>query len=500
MARTQTGLAAWLALLVLPFAPVPASAQSAITADELRTDIAVLASDDYGGRAPGTRGEQLTTAWLADQWAKAGFKSGTNDPLHPWFAPVEIVERQPAGHSVSLRVNGRMQSVPADAVFASGFEAQARIDNAPVVLVADDWGLDGIDDGVAGMVAIIRDMPDRPDSMPDAAARRDALFESGAAAVVTILNGTTRLVDIRPGLSRPQNMLASAGMDKSITVFAEPSLLDMLGSDAGRSGFFSGGGDAPRLRKLDASITIEIANRLTRLQTHNVIARLPGRRPSTGAVLLMGHWDHLGECRGPEAADRICNGAIDNASGLAVITALARRLGSMPRMDRDIYLLATTGEEKGLLGAYAFAENPPLPLTQIAVAFNLDMVALSRPNDPVVIVGRGSTTLDKALDKLTKRAGRKFDRSDKANVFLRRQDGWALQEFAVPTVMVGATFSHDARLQDFLDTHYHAPGDELHDGLDLTGAAADANLHLRFVKHFADASKFRLGDAQVLLP
>src|SRR5690606_5802955 len=120
---------------------------------------------------------------------------------------------------------------------------------------------------------------------------------------------------------------------------------------------------------LGLSASLEATTRETTIRTYNLIGKLPGRTPQAGAVLLVAHWDHFGICAEPPAEDIICNGAIDNASGVAALTEIARRLAKGPRLDRDVYFLATTAEELGLLGAHAFAENPPLPLSGIVAAF-----------------------------------------------------------------------------------------------------------------------------------
>src|SRR3546814_15334801 len=80
----------------------------------------------------------------------------------------------------------------------------------------------------------------------------------------------------------------------------------------------------------------------------DLIGKLPGAKPDGKAGLFLGHWDHLGVCAPEGGADRICNGAVDNASGIAVLIEVAKRLGQGARPDRDIYFLATTAEAKGL--------------------------------------------------------------------------------------------------------------------------------------------------------
>ena len=94
---------------------------------------------------------------------------------------------------------------------------------------------------------------------------------------------------------------------------------------------------------------------------YNVVGRVPGRAPDGRVVLVMAHYDHLGMCEPEGVADRICNGAVDNASGMAAVIAVAERVAKL-QLDRDVWFVATCGEEWGLLGAKAFADNPPVAL------------------------------------------------------------------------------------------------------------------------------------------
>ena len=124
---------------------------------------------------------------------------------------------------------------------------------------------------------------------------------------------------------------------------------------------------------------------------HNVIGKIGGPQKGQRRVLYMGHWDHLGICAPEDAPDRICNGAVDNASGIAVLTEVAERLAKK-RHDRDIYFIATTAEESGLLGAYAYADKPVFPLDQIVMSLNVDTIAIAPRGAKVAIIGRGTTS------------------------------------------------------------------------------------------------------------
>lgn len=174
--------------------------------------------------------------------------------------------------------------------------------------------------------------------------------------------------------------------------------------------------------ELNLAVTIEATSDRREFPSQNIIGMIPGTIPGSGAVLLLGHWDHLGECGPPEAADRICNGAADNASGIAMMLELARRLKAGPPLGRDIYVLATSAEEAGLLGARAFVKTPPLPLSSIVAAFNFDMMAVAPEGSPVGIIGRGHTpALDAAILEVLARKGRLIGDQSLADSFLQRR-------------------------------------------------------------------------------
>lgn len=223
--------------------------------------------------------------------------------------------------------------------------------------------------------------------------------------------------------------------------------------------------------------------RLGNLISHNVIGVVRGRHPDGKAVLLMAHWDHLGVCA-PQAVDKICNGAIDNASGVAVLIAVAGQVAPMG-LDRDVWFVVTGAEEWGLLGAKAFADKPPLPLTSIVAGFNLDTTAIAPAGAKVAMVAQPHSRLETLVRLSASALGRGWDGDHEAYNFIRRQDGWALAERGVPMVMVGGSFSDLKLLNAFLNTDYHQPSDELRASTELGGATEDANLHVELVRRAA---------------
>ncbi|QQN73773.1 M20/M25/M40 family metallo-hydrolase [Croceicoccus sp. YJ47] len=227
--------------------------------------------------------------------------------------------------------------------------------------------------------------------------------------------------------------------------------------------------------------------------TYNLIGRIEGTDPQSGAVLLLAHWDHLGAHNatcGRRFIDTICNGAIDNATGLAMITEIARNLRAGPRMKRDVYILATGAEEDGLLGARAFAADPPVPLGKFVAAFNIDSEGLAPAGAPAVVIGEKGDPLAALVQSVADEQAIVLVDPDAVNaMFLRRQDGYALMRAGLPAVMVSASFADAPRLARFMDGNYHRPGDEF-ETVELGAAVDMVRLHTALVRAAADPARF----------
>lgn len=480
-----------LATFAMPLAAALGRVDKELEA-RLRTHIQILASDDFDGREPGTEGEAKTLRYLGRQWYDIGLVSGTNDPSNEWFAPVTLVAREPASENAQfLRRGYRTPISPSDVlVLTSGKRSLVR--NAPLLFVGRGRGLDFTRNELAGRVAVLLD-GDTPDSE-----RQNQLLAMGAAAVLTVLDGSRTLDAVAARRERSGYALVDDALGGDLEVFITRKSMDTLlkGTSHALSDLKAAAGRpdfAPI--PLDVTASFEATTRETTIHTHNLIGKLPGRRPDAGAVLFLAHWDHFGECGESTAEDRICNGAIDNASGVAALTEVARRLSKMPRMDRDIYFLAATGEELGLLGAHAFAENPPLPLDNIVAAFNIDSIAIAPSGTPFAVVGRGMTGLDASIAKVAKAEHVKLKTNDEANEYVKRQDGWALLQHDIPAVMVTTAYGDIERMRAFFDGDYHRPSDDLAHmahPLELGGAADDVKMLTALGRWFADPRKVPL--------
>jgi hypothetical protein len=474
------------ALLCVPAAAKPKidKAHEALKA-QLLVHITELAGDGYEGREPGTEGESKTLRYLGKQWFDIGLESGTNDPGHAWFAPVTLIGREPDQSRAIFTRKGRRVFVPAGSVLVLTSAKRSLLENAPVLFVGKGLRVPPRAE-LAGRVALLLD------GGRGGTDRQNALLQGGASAVLTVLDGERTIENVADRRRRLGYALAGEDLGGDLDAFITPEGLARALAGTGQSlAALQKLADDPAFapRPVDLAATLEATTHETRINTHNMIGRLPGKRPDAGAVVLMAHWDHFGRCAPAPAEHEICNGAIDNASGLAVLTEIARRLVRTPQLDRDVYFVATTGEELGLLGAQAFVDNPPLPLGQIAAAFNIDSVALGPAGQPFAIIGRGLTPLDDQIAAVAKQQKRRIADGDGANAYVRRQDGWALLQHDVPAVMVSSSWSDLARVERFMDTDYHRPTDVVKPGIELGGAADDVVFHVALVRWFADLKK-----------
>ena len=496
----------WLALLALLFGPlalaacapqapraasVPAEDRAAIAA-RLEADIAALSSDAMAGRKPGTQGGRDAYAWIEKRMGEAGLVSGTNDPGSYWRLPVDLLSAQPETAQLVLGQGKRRVVVAAEAAAVYTPRRRALAFGGPgtgVPVVFVGYG-DGsvLGDALAGAVAVMLADPGRDE------ARRMALFRQRATAVLTVVPDSEALAAVRAKAERPRLQLASEEQDNLAAFITDKAFGDVIGVRRWTSWKAEAQDHAFSPIELNLAVSLEATSDRREFASQNIIGMIPGSAPGSGAVLVLAHWDHLGECGPPAAIDRICNGAADNASGIAMMLELAQRLKNGPPLARDIYFLDTTAEEPGLLGIRAFVKDPPLPLASIVAAFNLDMMAVAPAGSAVGFIGRGTdAALDAAVLAAVDRSGRALGDQSLADSFLQRQDGWALAQAGVPAVLLSSTYGSRAILDPFIAARYHQPSDEVA-GIELGGAVDDLLLHEDLIRRIADPARYPAKD------
>jgi Zn-dependent M28 family amino/carboxypeptidase len=480
--------------LVLASCSAPAQA---ISAEALRQHIDVLASDSFEGREPGTAGEQKTIFYIARQLQSYGLEPA--GPLNSWYQPLEVNVRRPGDQTSFWQAKGKRAErieLDRDELILIGRSPHETLAAAPVVFaghgaVIPDKGIDQLAGAAVkgAVVLILYDSPPTP-GFPAYAERVEAAAARGAAAVIGIVGDDLPWPVVQRLYDAGQKRLAataSAPIQGAISQAAAEKLASAAGVSL--AGLLDAPGPSFTPVTLKLRATLDVTTAIETVATHNVVGRLRGAGGTGESLLYLAHWDHLGICA-PEERDRICNGAVDNASGVAALLEIARAFGHGPRPKRDVLFLATTSEEMGLLGAEYFATRPVVPLPSIVAAINMDTLAIAPRGSQVAVMGRGHPALDALIDRAVAEAGRTLDSDREADAFVERQDGWALARAGVPAIVVGGTFSDMKRLGAFLAGPYHSPADNPGPELVLDGAAEDADLMLALGLKLADPVQY----------
>lgn len=244
---------------------------------------------------------------------------------------------------------------------------------------------------------------------------------------------------------------------------------------------------------LAGTLTLTADTALTTIDTANVAGLLPGSDPALGdqVVIVMAHLDHIGLVADPNAPDRINNGALDNASGVATMLEVARALSSdRQRPRRSVLFLAVTGEEKGLLGSASFAANPPIPRENIAGVVNLDMPILLYDFTDVVAFGAEHSTLGPIVAEAANSVGLTVspDPMPEEGLFTR-SDHYSFVERGVPSVFLATGHANGGAeaWAGFLGGAYHGPDDDLNQPINWSAAAKFALVNTAIARAIADA-------------
>ena len=476
-------LAAAPLLAASPVAVHAAFKPQPVTEQSMMRHIEILAGDAFEGRKPGTAGETKTLEYLSAQLAALGLEGAAGGG--GWYQPVPLVERRPFAHRALWTVGGAPADLGEDSLILIGKDPEERVADAPVWFVGhgNASDLDGVD--LSGTVALM--LYDAPKGSAGSDERASAVRKAGAAAVITVFPDIVPWSAVTNALKSGSTGLQSKPMAEIQGAMPFAAAVRLVGQDAlgkARSPGF-------RATPTQARGSIDVSTSVRAYDSHNVIARLRGRGKNDESILYLAHWDHLGICRPESAEDRICNGAVDNASGLAMMLEIARHMTRGERPSRDILFMGTTAEEMGLLGAEYFGANPTVPVASIVAAVNIDTVAIAPKGEPVAIVGRGTTPLDPIVDATSRELGRDVDSDEEANAFIQRQDGWELTKAGIPTVMIGGSFANMAKLQAFLGSAYHKPDDDLDRPIELGGAIEDTELMIALGRKLADPKKYQ---------
>ena len=530
MPKTATTLRALLsagaAFAMVSCAPLPApqtmaaAPQSAaapqINEATLRSVTTRLASDEFEGRGPGTVGEERSIAYIIEQMRAAGLQPGNHGS---WTQTVPLVEMRATNVSPLTFTTPRgTQSLTVGEDFvANSFRLvpHTAISNSDVVFVG--YGINAPEKGwndYAGVdvrgktVLILVNDPDweTPTVGGEFNGRamtyygrwtykyEEAARQGAAAAIIvhdtepaaygwnvvrTSNTGNRYHIDAADGHAGETAANGWIQLERTRALFTAAGLnFDALRTSAKQRGF-----RAVPLTGVQASLSFDSAMR--RAPSQNVIGILPGRTRPDEQVLYTAHWDHLGQCRPNATGDHICNGAIDNATGVGAMMALAEAHHNAGPADRSLVFLAVTAEEQGLLGSLYYAQNPVFPLWQTAGGVNMDALPATAPARDVVIVGQGKSELDTLLAAAVTAAGRTMSPDptpEKGHYY--RSDHFSLAKYGVPMfnfgsgddLIEGGRAAGAAASADYVTNYYHSPDDEIGIITRWDGMIADVRL------------------------
>lgn len=515
--------------LILPvlLLSTAAHAQTAPAFDTKRIsrDIQTLSSDAFEGRAPATPAEAKSIAYIAEQMKAAGLQPAGDKGS--WYQDVPLLKSDIVGTpQLSITSGGTKRPLTQGNEIAvraalTGQQSVA-IANAPLVFVGygvhaperkwDDFK--GVDLKGKIMVVLVND-PDFEGGEGDfggkamtyygrwtykyeEAARQGAVgilivHESAPAsyswATVKNSNTNTMFDIVRKAPAGSHTPLEGwIQRDLAVELFKQSGLDFEAAKAAARKADFRA---MPLKATLDARYTVKPEV----ITSHNVAGVLPGTKHPQETVIYSAHWDHLGIGAPDAKGDRIYNGALDNASGIAALLELARAYGAGPKPDRSVLFLAVTAEEKGLLGTEYYAANPLRPLATTAGVINMDGPFAPSASRDFSISGSAKLDLLTMLTEVAGTQGRRYspDPKPEAGSFYR-SDHFPFAKRGVPALsysggrdlVVGGT----ARAKELADAYtrdkYHQPADEYDPNWDTGSVQSDLTILYTLGRRLAD--------------
>ena len=510
-------------------------AAATISAKDLVSHIEVLASDDFEGRSPGTRGERVTVDYLVREFRALGLAPGNPDGTYLQRVPLSEFRSEP---SAEIHAKGRTITwkQPDDFVaFSVLRQARVRIEDSPIVfagygVVAPEYDWDdfkGMDLRGKTLVVLVNDpqIPDPadPSKLDESMFKGNAMtyygrwtykYEEGVrrgAAAVVIVHET------KPA-AYPYEVVVNSWSGGNFEIRSDrpsveyPPVASWMKVETAKALFAATGHDLEELRQralrrdfrpvaLDATVTFDVKNTWREVDSNNVVALVQGSDPQLrgDVVVHTAHWDHFGwdpKLPGTKT-DQVYHGAIDNASGVSSLLLLARAYRSLPQPPaRSILFICTTGEERGLLGSQYYAKNPLYPLARTSAVINIDGLNPFGRTSDLTIVGMGRSEVDDIAAAIAAKQGRRSHaeaRPERGGFY--RSDHLPFMREGVPAANLGGGVEYVGKppgyayeMQDkFTAENYHKVKDVLQPSYDFAGAIDDLRLIFRLGLALADA-------------
>jgi len=495
-------------------------AQDKITAELLEKHISTLASDEFEGRAPGTKGEEKTIQYLTESFTAAGLQPG--NPNGTWIQKATMLGVTSELRAQFLTDDERWVMKTGDDIIGNTYRTNKSVNLRRADLIFCGYGVnapeygwndyEGVDVKGKVVVVLVNDPPIMKDDELDESmfggnamtyyGRWSYKFEEGlrqGAAGVIVVHET---IPAGYPFSVLQNGYVGEQLtieDKSqkplafqgwIPVESAERLFKMNGLDFQKSKSQAVNSDFKAV-PLKSKFTSRMANFVRRFSSNNFVAKYVGSDPilKDEYIIYTAHWDHIGINKKLKG-DQIYNGANDNAIGTGIVMAAAEAFTELSEgSKRSILFLAVTAEEQGLLGAKYYGINPLYPLEKTVAVVNVDAMGntFGKTKD-LVVVGKGNSELDQVLE-FAAAQDKKYliPDAEPEKGFYYRSDHFEFAKQGVPALYVdggidvvrkGKDYGIEMK-EDYTINHYHQVSDEVKPDWDYTGMVQDARILFR---------------------
>lgn len=505
-----------LTLVASVFAQQPAAAH--FDGSSWWNHVKVLADDSMEGRETGSRGERKAQEYVVKKFSDAGLQPAGSKGF---YQPVKFVSRRvvPGRSSVALVRGGNVEplAVPDDAAFSASVDMPPQTIEAPLVFVG--YGLQIPEqnyDDFAGLDLkgkIIVYFSGSPENIPSALSahyqspreRWNAVRKTGAIGMIRLLNPASMDLPwsrIAASTLRQHMTLADPEFDETagekVSMYFNPASAAKLFAASGHSydQIVQAGGKREPLPRFPLNLSLRAHADLEKrpVESANVVAKLPGSDPAlrNEYVVFSAHLDHLGIGQ-PINGDKIYNGAMDNASGVALLLDMAESLKkSEQKLRRSILFVVVTGEEHGLLGSKYFAARPTIDPKSIVADINADMFLPIVPLKIVEVLGLEESDLGDDVRQIAQARGLRVepDPEPLRNTFIR-SDQYSFIRQGVPAVFLNVGYEKGSPEQkifkQWLTEHYHAPSDDTKQSVNLQTAAQMEEIYRELLIEVANA-------------
>jgi len=509
------------ALLGLAASPLLA-AEPDFSADRVKAHVAFLADDLLEGRGTGTRGFDIAARYVASQFASYGLTPAGKDG--GWLQPVTLSEASLGDMAGRVTISGKAGTTvyaQASEITVAPSQVDAKTDvEAAVVFVG--FGIDAPNQGfndyagldVRGKIVVaLSGIPKgAPNEVLAHLGREKAKLAANRGAIGIITIPTLQSARLRPwdrlrqGATTPSMtwvkpdgtpFIAAAGLRSSAQFSMVAAEYLFAGAKVPLANVLAAADQdrgSPRGFALPARVRIEVSSKTRTVTSSEVIGMIPGSDPvlKDEYVVLMAHLDHLG-IRADKDGDKIYNGALDNAAGVAVMLEVAKAFaGDAAKPKRSLLFVANTAEEKGLLGAESFANDPPVPIASIASVVDLDQPLLLYDFTDVIAYGGEHTTMGTAIARAVAKAGVALspDPMPAETIFVR-SDHYTFVKRGVPGLLLATGFANGGKAawEQYLATDYHQPSDDMKLPINWASGAKYARVNYLIAREIADAAE-----------